>query len=121
MSRSADRAAPNANYGSRISNSPATNSTPKLLDYSLYTATTLEKQHWAEYRGTGLCFNSGQNWHFVNKCPQKQPNPSAVQGVNQIPNRSTDTTTPARQNQVCAHVNHVAMEEAQIAPDVILV
>jgi hypothetical protein len=53
-------------------------------------------------------------------CPQKQPNPSVVQGVNQTPNHSTNITTSARQNQVCAHVNHVAMEDAQTAPDVII-
>jgi hypothetical protein len=29
----------------------------------------------------GPCFNCGQNWHFANRCPQKQPNSSAVQGV----------------------------------------
>jgi hypothetical protein len=29
-------------------------------------------------------------------------------------------TTPARQNQACARVNHVAMEDAQAAPDVII-
>jgi hypothetical protein len=29
-------------------------------------------------------------------------------------------TTPARQNQARARVNHVAMEEAQAAPDVII-
>jgi hypothetical protein len=40
--------------------------------------------------------------------------------VNQTPNCSTKTTTPARQNQAHAHVNHVAMEDAQAAPDVII-
>jgi hypothetical protein len=29
-------------------------------------------------------------------------------------------TTSARQNQVCACVNHMAMEDAQAAPDVII-
>jgi hypothetical protein len=29
-------------------------------------------------------------------------------------------TTLARQNQVCARVNHVAMEDTQVAPDVII-
>jgi hypothetical protein len=53
-------------------------------------------------------------------CPQKQPNLSAVQGVNQTPNCSTNTTTSARHNQVRARVNHVAMEDAQAAPDVII-
>jgi hypothetical protein len=40
--------------------------------------------------------------------------------VNQTPNRSTNRTTPARQNQAPAHVNHVAMEDAQVAFDVII-
>jgi hypothetical protein len=40
--------------------------------------------------------------------------------VNQTPNRSTNTTTSARQNQVRAHVNHMAMEDAQEAPNVII-
>jgi hypothetical protein len=68
----------------------------------------------------GPCFNCGKNGHFANKCPQKQPNQSAVQSVNKTPNRSTNTTTPARQNQARAHVNLVAMEDAQVAPDVII-
>jgi predicted aspartyl protease len=68
----------------------------------------------------GPCFNYGQNGHFGNKCPQKQSNPSAVQGVNQTPNRITNTTTPARQNQAHARVNHVVVEDAQEAPDVII-
>jgi hypothetical protein len=61
-----------------------------------------------------------QNGHFTNRCPQKQSNPSAVQGVNQTLNCITNTTTPARQNQAHARVNHVAVEDAQEAPDVII-
>jgi hypothetical protein len=48
-----------------------------------------------------------------------ESNPNAVQGVNQTPNRITNMTTPARQNQARAHVNHVAVEDAQEAPDII--
>jgi hypothetical protein len=49
-----------------------------------------------------------------------QLNQNAVQGMNQTPNRSTNTTNPARQNQARAHVNHVAMEDAQATPDIII-
>jgi hypothetical protein len=68
----------------------------------------------------GPCFKCGKNGDFANRCPQKQPNLSAVRGVNQTPNCSTNTTTSARQNQVHARENHVAMEDAQVAPDVII-
>jgi hypothetical protein len=49
-----------------------------------------------------------------------QSNPSAVQGVNQTPNRITNTTIPARQNQAHTHVNHVVVEDAQEAPNAII-
>jgi hypothetical protein len=68
----------------------------------------------------GPCFNYGLNGHFTNRCPQKQTNPSAVQGVNQTPNCITNMTTPARQNQARARVNHVAVEDAQEALDTII-
>jgi hypothetical protein len=43
-------------------------------------------------------------------------------GTNQNINRSSNnnSSTPARQNQACARVNHVAVEDAQAAPDVII-
>jgi hypothetical protein len=40
--------------------------------------------------------------------------------VNQTPNHSTNTTTPARQNQARARLNHVAIEEAQAALNIII-
>jgi hypothetical protein len=50
----------------------------------------------------------------------EQPNQNADQGVNQTPNHSTNMTTPARQNHSRASVNHVAIEESQAAPNVII-
>jgi hypothetical protein len=58
---------------------------------------------------------------FANRCAQRQPNNTVPQGVNQTPNCNTNnTTTPARQNQGRACVNHVAMGDAQAAPNIII-
>jgi hypothetical protein len=55
-------------------------------------------------------------------CPRKQANQTLAPGTNQNLNRNANNsaTTPARQNQARAHVNHVAVEDAQTAPDVII-
>jgi hypothetical protein len=46
------------------------------------------------------------------------PAPGTNQNLNRNANNSA--TTPARQNQARAHVNHVAVEDTQIAPDIII-
>jgi hypothetical protein len=40
--------------------------------------------------------------------------------VNQTPNHSTNTTIIAQQNQARAHINHVAVEDAQAVQDIII-
>jgi hypothetical protein len=52
----------------------------------------------------------------------KQTNQTLAPGTNQNLNRNANNsaTTPARQNQACAHVNHVAVKDAQAAPDAII-
>jgi hypothetical protein len=70
----------------------------------------------------GPCYSCGQNGHYANRCPRKQGNQTPAQGSNQNTNHNanTSTTTPAKQNQVRAHVNHVVVEDAQAAPDVFI-
>jgi hypothetical protein len=70
----------------------------------------------------GPCYSYGQTGHYANKCPRKQANQTPALGTNQNLNRNANNsaTTPARQNQAHAHVNHVAVEEAQATPDVII-
>jgi hypothetical protein len=46
------------------------------------------------------------------------PAPGTNQNLNRNANNSA--TTPARQNQARARVNHVAVEDTQIAPDIII-
>jgi hypothetical protein len=70
----------------------------------------------------GPCCSYGQTRHYANRYPRKQANQTPTPGTNQNLNRNANNsaTTPARQNQAHAHVNHVAVEDAQEAPDVII-
>jgi hypothetical protein len=70
----------------------------------------------------GLCYSCGQTGHYANRCPRKQANQTLAPGINQNLNRNANNsaTTLARQNQAHARVNHVAVEVAQAAPDVII-
>jgi hypothetical protein len=70
----------------------------------------------------GPCYSCGQTGHYANRCPRKQSNKTPAPGtnLNLNCNANNSATTPARQNQVHAHVNHVAVEDAQVALDVII-
>jgi hypothetical protein len=70
----------------------------------------------------GLCYTCGQTGHYVNRCPRKQTNQTPAPGTNQNLNRNANNsaTIPARLNQAHAHVNHVAVEDVQATPDVII-
>jgi hypothetical protein len=70
----------------------------------------------------GPCDSCGQTRHYANRCPRKQANQTPALGTNQNLNRNANNnaTTLARQNQARARVIHVAVEEAQASPDVII-
>jgi hypothetical protein len=70
----------------------------------------------------GPCYSCGQSGHYANRCPRKPVNQTPAPGTNQNINRNANNSasTPARQNQAHACVNHVAVEDAQAAPDVII-
>jgi hypothetical protein len=70
----------------------------------------------------GPCYSCGQSGHYANRCPRKPANQTPAPGTNQDINRNANNiaSTPVRQNQDCARVNHVAVEDAQAAPDVII-
>jgi hypothetical protein len=63
----------------------------------------------------------GQTSHYANRCPRKQAKQDPALDTNYLNrNANNNATTPARHNQALAHLSHVAMEDAQAAPDVII-
>jgi hypothetical protein len=70
----------------------------------------------------GSCYSCGQSGHYANRCPRKQANQTPAPGTNQnvIHNANISASTLARQNQAHAHVNHVVVEDAQAASDIII-
>jgi hypothetical protein len=70
----------------------------------------------------GPCYSCGQSGHYANRCPRKPANQTPALGTNKNINRNANNSasTPARQNQARARVNHVAVEDAQTALDVII-
>jgi hypothetical protein len=68
-----------------------------------------------------MCYNYGEMGHYANRCPNSCTRanhpaiatPAPTRGANSVP-------VAAKQNYACGRVNHVAVEEAQEAPDVII-
>jgi hypothetical protein len=70
----------------------------------------------------GVCYSCGQSGHYANRCPRKPVNQTPAPGTNKNINHNANNSasTPTRQNQAHARVNHVAVEYAQAASDVIV-
>jgi hypothetical protein len=68
-----------------------------------------------------MCYNCGEQGHYTNRCPNpctrvNRPaiaTPAPTRGANSIP-------IAAKQNYARGRVNHVTIEEAQEAPDVVI-
>jgi hypothetical protein len=67
------------------------------------------------------CYNYGEMGHYANRCTN--PHTHANQPVTATPtptHGANSITVAAKQNYARGRVNHVAMDEAQEAPDVVI-
>jgi hypothetical protein len=110
-------AAKNASCSAGISNSSATDSVLQLF-VSSSALPPPQKNNNAQNAGVvGPCYSCGHNGHYDNRCPRKQANQTPAPCTNQNVNSATTTR---RQNQARACVNHVVVEDAQAALDIII-
>jgi hypothetical protein len=84
---------------------------------SVQTTQTTQDLQQVDHR----CYNYGEQGHYANRCPNprthvNQPviaSPAPTRGANSVP-------VATKQNYARGRVNHVAVEEAQEAPDVVI-
>jgi hypothetical protein len=67
------------------------------------------------------CFNCGEKGHYGNQCPNPRTHANQPATATPVPTRGANSIPVAtKQNYDRGRVNHVAVEEAQEAPDVVI-
>jgi hypothetical protein len=67
------------------------------------------------------CFNCGENGHYANRCPNLCTRANQLAIATPAPTRGANSIlVAAKQNYARGRVNHVAMDEAQEALDVVI-
>jgi hypothetical protein len=96
---------------------PNTLETPTTRNQSVQRAQAAQDPLQANCR----CYNCGDKGHYANRCPN--PRTSANQTAIAMPGPTSGANSilvTAKQIYAYGRVNHVAMEEAQKAPDVVI-
>jgi hypothetical protein len=91
--------------------------TPAAGNQSVHRTQATQVPQQADCR----CYNCVEKGHYTNRCPNSRihanlptiSTPAPTRGANSVP-------VPAKQNYASGRVNHVAVEEAQEAPDVVI-
>jgi hypothetical protein len=91
--------------------------TPAAGNQSVQRTQATQDPHQADRRSYNCC----EKGHYANRCPNScihvnQPGiatPTPTHGANSVP-------ITAKQNYACERINHVAMKEAQEAPDIVI-
>jgi hypothetical protein len=66
-------------------------------------------------------YNCGEKGHYANRCPNSRTRVNQPSIATPTPTRGANSTlVAAKQNYAHERVNHVAVEEAQEAPDVVI-
>jgi hypothetical protein len=72
-------------------------------------------------QGERKCYACGERGHFANQCPNLRTCPPQTAMSTPVPTRGANfVPVVAKQNYVCEKINHVAVEEAQEAPNVVI-
>jgi hypothetical protein len=67
------------------------------------------------------CYNCGEKGHYANRCPNSRTRVNQSATATPVPTRGANSVpVAAKQNYAGGRVNHVAVEEAQEAPDVVI-
>jgi hypothetical protein len=66
------------------------------------------------------CINCGERGHFANACPKPHAHTNQTPTAQSTPSRNNFTPMTTRKNFARGKINHVAIEDTQEAPDVVL-
>jgi hypothetical protein len=68
-----------------------------------------------------MCYSCGEQGHYANRCPNSRTHVSQPAIATLAPTYGANSNAvAAKQNYAHGRVNHVAMEEAQEAPDIVI-
>jgi hypothetical protein len=68
-----------------------------------------------------MCYNCGEKGHYANRCPNPCSHSNQIATATPAPTSGANSIlVAAKQNYARGRVNHVIVEEAQEAPDMII-